>query len=443
MAKVEILQIEKIVHGAKGIGRLSNGKVVLVENAYPGELVKVQIIEEKSDVAFGQLVEVIRQSKERVKPRCKYFGICGGCHMMDVNYKYQLQLKKEMVEDLIKRIAKLDIPVAETVASDLEFEYRNKMEFDFFYAGKTSLGVNKRRSNELVAIDECPISPKIFSKLLKEVPQIVDLHRVSIYDRQTGQGKLKHLVLRHSHSNDETMVIFVTKTQGFAELKELKNSLLKKVPQITSIIHVMNSSDSVVLRGPYKTAYGEGVLTVEFDYEKLQIPPTAFFQNNYFVAKKMVDYVSKILELKGNELILDLYAGVGTFSIRLAMLSRYVVAVENSRIAVKAGRANANINRLKNIRFEEADVLEFLKNFEKKPDVIVLDPPRTGADKKVVGEILRLEPEKVVYISCEPSTFARDLSFFIEKYNVLSIQPFDMFPQTYHVECVAFMKRKQ
>ncbi len=438
----ETVLIEKIVYGGYGLGKLPNGKTILVEGAYPGEVVKFEVTQEKNDLAFGTAVNVVEPSKERIKPRCRFFGICGGCHIMDVNYSYQLKLKKSIVEDALKRIAKLNTPVNDTIESDLEFGYRGKMEFTFSYDGKTILGINMRRSNSVVSIDECPISPRIFSSLLKHVPGVVETHRVPIYNRFAQTGKLKHLVLRYSHSNDETMVIFVTKTQEFRELRDIKTALLRKIPQITSIIHVMNSSDKIVLRGPYKTAYGEGVLTVEFDYEKFQIPPTVFFQNNYFVAKKMVDYVTRNLELRGNELVLDLYAGVGTFSLRLAMLSRYVIAVESSHVAAKAARANTNINGIKNIKIEEADVLQFLKSYDGKPDVVILDPPRSGAGKQVVKEISRLGPEKIAYVSCEPSTMARDLSMLNEEYEILFVQPFDMFPQTYHIECVALMRKK-
>jgi len=246
-----------------------------------------------------------------------------------------------------------------------------------------------------------------------------------------------------SNINNQTMAIFVTKTESFDEAKFIRAELLRRVPLVNSIIHVMNSSDSVVLRGPYKTLYGSGVLEVEMDYEKFQIPPTAFFQNNYHIAAKMLEYVTKQLDLKGNEKVLDLYAGVGTFTMRLAMLSKYVIAVESSHIAVKAGRANANINNLRNVKYEETDVEEFIRSYNDKANVIVLDPPRGGAGKSVCEHIIRVKPEKIAYVSCDPSTLARDLAVLKEHYNILAVQPFDMFPQTYHVETVVLMERKE
>ncbi|ODN31169.1 23S rRNA (uracil(1939)-C(5))-methyltransferase RlmD [Fervidobacterium thailandense] len=438
----QIVYVERYVHGGYGIGKLPGGKLVLVEGGYPSELVKVSITEERNDMAFGKVVEILEPAKFRRTPRCKYFGTCGGCQLMDVEYETQLVLKREIVQDQLRRIAKLETEVNETIPSDLEFGYRNKMEFSFgFRDGRVLLGLKRRNSIEIVDVDECPISPTSFNKALAVVPEIVETTKVKIYNPVRRTGTLKHLVMRYSHSHNQTMAIFVTKTETFREARDIRALLLRKVPQINSIIHVMNSSDTVVLRGPYKTLYGSGVLEVEMDYEKFQIPPTAFFQNNHHVTNKMIEHVVKSLELEGKETILDLYAGVGTFTMRLAMLSKFVTAVENAHIAVKAGRANANINNLRNVKFEEADVEEFLKSYDGSTDVVVLDPPRTGAGKAVCKRILELKPKKIAYISCDPATLARDLAILKEHYKIKSVQPFDMFPQTYHVETVVVLER--
>ena len=432
--------VERIAYGGYGIGKLPGGKLIFVEGAYPSELVNVQITEEKKDIAFGKVLQLLEKAKYRRAPKCKYFGVCGGCHIMDVEYQKQLEFKRDIVKDQLRRIGKIDIEVNPIVPSDTEYEYRNKMEFTFGYdRGELKLGLNKRGTNEIVKIDQCPISPTSFNRVLKEMPDIIKMSKVKIYNPNSKAGMMKHLVLRYSNSNNQTMVIFVTKTEKFQEAGYIRSELLKRVPQVNSIIHVMNSSDEIVLRGPYETLYGSGVLEIEMDYEKFQIPPTAFFQNNFNVAAKMVEYVTKGLELNGSEIVLDLYAGVGTFTMRLAMLTKYVTAVESSHISVKAGRANANINNLRNVRYEEAEVEEFLSAFQGRADIVVVDPPRAGLDKKVCNEILKLAPQKIAYVSCDPATLARDLAILKEKYEILSVQPFDMFPQTYHVETVVLM----
>lgn len=439
---IHTVYIERMAYGGYGLGKLPGGKFIFIEGAYPGELVEVVVTDEKSDVAFGKVFKIVEKANYRRKSQCKYFGKCGGCQLMDITYEKQLEFKTQIVKDQFKRIGKIEVDVNPTIPSDLEYSYRNKMEFAFsFKDGKVHLGLKARNSNEVIDIDECPISPNSFNKILKVIPEIVEMSKVRIYNPKKRSGTLKHLVLRYSHSNNQTMAIFVTKTEAFSENKMIKSQILKSVPQINSIIHVMNSSDEIVLRGPYKTLYGSGVLEVEMDYEKFQIPPTAFFQNNYHIAAKMVEYVTKSLDLKGTENVLDLYAGVGTFTMRLAMLSKHVIAVESSHIAVKAGKANANINNLRNIKYEEVDTLEFLKKFESKVDVVVLDPPRGGAGKDVCQEIKRIAPKKIAYISCDPSTLARDIAVLKENYKIMSVQPFDMFPQTYHVETVVIMEQ--
>lgn len=435
--------VEKFVHGGFGLGKLPGGKLVLVEGAYPTELVKVEVTAERSDVAFARTVDVLQPAAFRRKAPCRHFGECGGCQIMDISYEEQLRLKREIVADQLRRLGRTETEVRHTIESDLELGYRSKMEFSFsFLNGDVVLGLKKRGSNEIVGLKECPVSPTSFSRVLEVLPDIVKATKVRIYNPVRRTGTLKHLVMRYSHSNNQTMSILVTKTETFREARDIKNELLRKVPQVNSVIHVMNSSDEVVLRGPYRTLHGSGVLEFEMDYEKFQVPPTAFFQSNFHVAARMVDFIARNLGLDGHETVLDLYAGVGTFTMRLAMLSKKVVAVESSRIAVKAGRANANINNLRNVVFYEANVLDFLRSYEGRVDVILLDPPRSGAGREVCDEILKMSPSKIVYVSCDPATLARDLGFLGQRYQVQFVQPFDMFPHSYHVESVAFLVRR-
>ncbi|MBO8160261.1 MAG: 23S rRNA (uracil(1939)-C(5))-methyltransferase RlmD [Thermosipho sp. (in: Bacteria)] len=443
----ETVYIEKLAYGGSGIGKLPGGKIVFVEGAYPGELIEVDVISEKKDFAIGTVKSFIERIPERRRPVCPYFRECGGCDFLDINYKKQLELKEEIVKDQLKRIAGISSEFLDKIqSSNLEYEYRLKMEFSFGFNGKTILGLKKKNSNKVVEVKKCHISPKQFDKVLNLVPEIVDLYKVPVYKKvKKGQrGILKHLVLRYSPTENSLMTIFITKTEKFEAAKNITNYLLKKIPYISSVVHVMNSSDKVILRGPYKILKGDGILTYDFDWEKFQVPPTAFFQNNYFVTGKMIEFLTKKLELKGNEKVLDLYSGLGTFSIRLAALVKHVTAVESSHVAVKAGRANANINNLRNIKFVESAVEEFLDYNEEKYDVVVLDPPRSGAGVEVVKKIIEIAPEKIGYISCNPSTLARDLSLFLQsgKYDIQIIRPFDMFPQTYHIETITILKKR-
>ncbi len=436
------LTVEKIVNGGYGLSKMENGKVVLVEGAYPGEEVIVEITKEKKDVAFARTKAVLKRSPFRVIPRCPGFGKCGGCQWMDLKYSAQLELKREMVKDQL-RWGGFD--VEETVPSDLEFGYRTKMEFSVSKVGSNiALGLKMRYSHNVVPVSRCLISPDDFNDILEYMPKLLDAFQVIPYDIRRKTGILKHVVLKHAFTTDQTMVIFVTKTESFPKSRKIAKSLKNRFPWIHSIVHVMNSKDSVVLRGPYRTLIGEGIIVEELGWETYQIPPTAFFQSNTNVAEKLSNFVVESLDLTGRENVLDLYSGVGLFSLKVSSRARRVIGVESSRVSVKASRANANVNRRYNVEFVEADVEEFLRLYNKRVDAVILDPPRYGAGKEVVKELLRLSPEKIVYVSCEPSTLSRDLRSLVEKgYEVEKIVPFDMFPQTFHVETVAVLRKSR
>ena len=428
---LEQVRIQKMINGGYGLAHLSNGKVVLVEGAYPGEEVLIKTYREKRDFSFGKVVSLLKESEDRTKPPCRYFGRCGGCHWMDVKYETQLRYKKEVLIDLFER-SNLKVEVEDVEPSDLVFHYRTKMEFHF--QGR-KLGLKKRNSDFVIDIKDCEVAPEGTGEILNTVKEAVQVLNIPVYNWETRKGVLKHLVIRYAFSTDQFMVIFVTKTESFPWGRDLVRAVLKRFPKIHSIIHVMNSKDSVVLRGPYRTLYGEGVIVEEFDWERFQIPPTAFFQSNYSITSKLIDHVYRELALQGNEVVLDLYAGIGTFSVRTSFSAARVISVESSRVAVKAGKANANINSRRNIEYVEQDVLDFLKNYSGRADRIILDPPRSGAGPEVVKEIVRLSPERIVYVSCEPSTLVRDLKVLVENgYSIVGVKPFDMFPQTYHVE---------
>ncbi|MCD6552037.1 23S rRNA (uracil(1939)-C(5))-methyltransferase RlmD, partial [Thermotoga sp.] len=430
---LEHVRIDKMVNGGYGLARLQSGKIVLVEGAYPGEEVLIKTFREKKDFAFGKVVSLIKESEDRIKPPCKYFGRCGGCHWMDIRYEKQLLYKKAIIEDLFERVG-LSVEVEDVEPSDLVFHCRTKMEF---HLQGRRLGLKQRGSDLVIDVRSCEVAPEGTNEILEIIREAIQVLNIPVYNRLTKRGVLKHVVVRYAFSTDQLMVIFVTKTESFPWGKSLVQAILKGLPKVHSIIHVMNSKDSVVLRGPYRTLYGEGVIVEEFDWEKFQIPPTAFFQSNYSVTSKLIDHVYRELDLRGNEVVLDLYAGIGTFSVRTSYSSAKVVAVESNRIAVKAGKANSNVNGRKNIEYVESDVREFLKSYQGRANRVILDPPRSGAGLDVMKEISKLSPERVVYVSCEPSTLVRDVQFLQkEGYSIERVKPFDMFPQTYHVETV-------
>ncbi len=437
-----LLKVEKAVNGGYGLSRTEDGKVVLIEGAYPGEEVLVRVKREKKDLIFATALRVLKPSPFRREPKCKYFGKCGGCQFMNLNYEEQLKVKESIVREAFRRSFGRDLDIREIVPSDGEYGYRTKIELTAISGRRIKLGMRMKNSHELVPIERCEVAPKRANEVIQTLPDILTALKVPAYNFSRREGVLKHVIIRYAFSTDQTMVIFVTKTESFKWGKLVSKILLRNLPWIHSVIQVMNFRDDVVLRGPYKTLHGEGVITETFDWEEFQIPPTAFFQSNYNVARKLMNAVFDSLNLKGNEVVLDLYSGVGLLSLRISSVAKRVIGVEKSRVAVKAAKANANINGRRNVRFLEGDVLKVLKGYDDKVDVVVLDPPRSGAGKKVMKEIVRLGPRKIVYVSCEPSTLVRDLKVLEStEYSIEFVKPFDMFPQTFHVENMAVLKK--
>ena len=438
-----LVKIEKIVNGGYGLATLEDGKKVFVEGAYPGEVVKVEITKEKKDFSFAKPMYFVEKAPFRRMPACSHFNQCGGCYFMDVSYDKQLEFKREIVKDLFERYIGFS-DVENTVASPVEYNYRTKVEFTTaFVKGEPIVGFKMRKSHFVVPIRKCLIAPERANLILEKLPKILSAIDVPIYNFRRRKGILKHVVIRHAFSMDQTMVIFVTKTEGFPQAKVLKRLLLREFPWIYSVIHVMNSKDSVVLRGPYRTLHGEGIIVEKFDWEEYQIPPTAFFQSNYYIAKKLANFVFEESELSGSEKVLDLYSGVGLFSLRLSSAAKRVVGVESSRVSYKAAVSNSHINERRNTQFVNADVLEFLKGSEDNFDIVIVDPPRSGMGKEVVSELLKISPRKVIYISCEPSTLVRDVKILTDAgYRLERVVPFDMFPQTFHVETVAVISKE-
>ncbi|KLO21897.1 23S rRNA (uracil(1939)-C(5))-methyltransferase RlmD [Marinitoga sp. 1155] len=433
--------IEKIVNGGYGFARYDN-KIYMVEHAYPGEFVKIKVKNRKKDVYFAEVVEYIEKSPYRNRQICPHYQECGGCQLLDLDYNEQLKIKTKIVKEQIRRIGKLDDTlVLNAIGSDEINHYRSKMEFAFSYKnGDIKIGLKKRNSNDIIDIKNCLIAPKEFNNIISETKKIFNALNLKIYNPKFRKGEFKHLVLRKSFSKNEIMSIFITKTEYINNYKNFKRLIKEKI-KANSIIHVMNGSDSIVLRGPYKTLKGEGIIKEEFNGFEYQIPPTAFFQNNYNITKKILnEFVEIIKREKISGVLLDLYSGVGLFSIYLAPLFKHVTGVENNGISVKAAHSNSNINNIRNTTFIKADVLEFIKNYDKKIDLLIVDPPRSGLDKEILTKILQLKPKNIFYLSCDPTTLSRDLFRLKESYKIEFIKPFDMFPNTFHIENFAFLK---
>lgn len=436
--------IEKLVYGGYALAKYA-GKIYMVKNAYPGEFVKIVPKQVNKNLIFADLKEVIQPSPKRVNNQCSYFPNCGGCQWLDYDYNAQIEAKTEIIKEQLRRIGKIDNSlVRNTIGSDIKYGYRNRMEFAFQNNNFLKLGLKKADSNEVLDIKKCPISPNPFDNIKNRFKDLVEKLELQIYNPKSKKGILKYLVLRRSFSKNQNMIILVTHTEYLPYENEIKQ-FFKKNFHPYSLIHLMNSSDKIVLRGPYRTLLGEGVLLEEFDNFTFQIPPTSFFQNNYNVTDKLLKSIVSYLKDKVNNqaTLLDLYSGVGLFSIYLSPLFKHIEAVENSKISVKAAISNSHINSINNIRFILANSKKYLQNnASKRFDFAIVDPPRKGLENKEIELLSSAIKKSLIYVSCDPSTLARDLKSFVEKgFNIKIVQPFDMFPHSYHIESVAILEK--
>ena len=431
MADMKVV-VEKLVAGGYSLAHLPNNKVVLLDGGYPDEFVEIQIDREKKDLAFGRVTKVLTPSQKRRKPHCKHFGECGGCRWQDIEYLYQLDMKREILREQFFRIARMDVEVEKVEASPNEFEYRNIAEFTF---QMRKLGFKRWHSSSVVDIKRCWICPKTFSDIARRMKEIVEILNLPIYNWKSGAGVLKHLVIRQN-SRGDLMIIVVTKTEHLPNSREITRLMTRYFPA-ASIVHLMNAKDSIVLRGPYRILKGEGVITEETDWYTFQIPPTAFFQVNLPVALKMAEYVYEEIHPDKNAVLIDMYTGVGFLAINSSHGFKKVLGVDSNRVAIKAAISNANINRIRNVEFVNQDVEDFVTNMP-ECDRVILDPPRQGISERVLKKIVDRKPKRVLYVACDTASLARDVRKFVDAgYKLEKLAIFDMFPQTHHIEAVA------
>ncbi|AKI97140.1 23S rRNA (uracil(1939)-C(5))-methyltransferase RlmD [Kosmotoga pacifica] len=433
------LLVEKLVAGGVSLARNDDGKVIFLTGGYPGELIRARRLNTKRDFELWEPVEILKESPFRRRKLCGSFPSCGGCDWQDLEYQEQLKWKKIIVEEQFRRIAKIEVVIPDVVPSR-EKHYRNKMEYVAFHSsGELNLGLKRKASDRPVQLDGCVLGNVPFEDLRKRFQRLLNEHSVKPYNTKTKTGNLKHVILRKS-SRDEIMAILITKKSEFLELRPIEKRIKSEIPQVNSLIHVHNSRDDVNLRGPYRVLYGEPVLTEEIDGILYQIPPTSFFQVNTWIARKILHYVSGVLSERKHSNLLDLFSGVGLFSLYLAESFESVLAVENSAVSVKAFESNARINQLENVRVLKENVASFLKKAHGKYDVVFIDPPRSGVGKPITM-ITRLKPSILVYISCNPTTLARDISYLMRSgFRIEDIRAFDMFPQTHHLETIVILK---
>ena len=439
-----IVNIEKLSNLGTGIARI-DGQVVFVENACPEDKVKIKITKVNKNFANAKVIEIITPSPHRVTPFCPMNNICGSCQMQFIDYDYQLALKKQMVEDAMRTIGNIDTPVNNPIPSPQIKAFRHKIQCPVSQtkvSKKILAGYYKPQSHEIVNIKYCPIQPEICDKVIDFIRNKAPEFNISGYNEPKHTGDLRHIVIRHSADNGELLVTLVINNNKISEkLSNFAKTIFETFEKVTGVCINFNSKKTNVILGE-KTIC---VCGRDFIYEKIldktfKIGASTFFQINPKSAENIFKYVKDKISEHKNAAVLDAYAGIATFGIVVSNCAKKVTSVEANKESIEKAKEVLELNNITNVELHCADTTKYLKSIKKKFDITILDPPRKGCTKESLDETLKHTKEKIIYVSCNPATLARDLKYLIEKgCTVESIQPFDMFCHTFHIENVAIV----
>jgi 23S rRNA (uracil1939-C5)-methyltransferase len=459
-AKVlEKVVITGIADKGKAVGRDAEGMIVFVESAAPGDVVDVKIHKEKSGYSEGVTIKIHEYSPERTTPFCQHYYLCGGCRWQHITYEAQLRHKQLQVESTFKHLAKVEVGEWLPILGCNEHTfYRNKLEYTF--SNKRWLThdeVNTQISNlenvlgfhrpgafdKILNVDKCWLQADPSNDIRNGVKRIAIEQKLSFYDMKTHAGFMRHLFIRLT-TLGEIMVIVSVKRDDKERITRLLDAIIAEFPQITSLMYCVNGKmNDFILDLPIITYTGKDFIEEMLGDVRFRIGPKSFFQTNTKQAERLFDTVAEFCDFKGGENVYDLYTGIGSIGLYLAKKVGHVVGIEEIGPAIEDAKENAERNGLTNTTFYAGDVKDILTTefAEKhgKPDVLITDPPRVGMHEKVVRMLLELEAPKIVYVSCNPATQARDLMILHEKYDVVKVRPVDMFPHTHHVENVALL----
>lgn len=458
------LRIEDAAFEGKGIGKIDQ-IAIFVANTAPGDLVRARIIRKRKKFREAALLEVLESGPSRIEPRCRHARECGGCNWQHVAYEEQLSFKRRHVRDHMHRIGGLThLDPHPTIPSDRPYHYRNKMEYTFgdrrwlnqqeiqkkdqveqkhFALGMHAPG----RFDRILDLQECHLQDPISFEILDFMRGYALENGIKPYNTHRHTGYLRNLVIRTAAKTDDVMVNLVTRYEHTDTMEAINEALLERFPRITTLINNVNDTRSPTAIGRFeKTWHGEGYITEYIGPWSFRIDANSFFQTNTFMVDTLYDKVAEFAGLTGEELVYDLYCGVGSLSLYLSSQAKKVVGIELIKSAVKKARMNAEHNGVNHVRFVKGDTRDTfsqeLIDRHGRPDVLITDPPRAGMHQDVVEQIVDTAPRRVVYVSCNSATMARDLAILSRSYNIEEVQPVDMFPQTYHIETVARLTRK-
>ena len=433
----------------EGIAKIDNF-AIFIPGALKGEKVKILIVKVLTSHAFGKVIEIIEKSKNRQEVDCTTYKRCGGCNLRHIKYEETLKIKQNTVQSLVNKTLKEKIEVEKTVGMNNPFHYRNKAQYPVGLnkQGEPIIGVFANRTHEVIPIEKCLIQNEVYQEIAKYIIEYIKKEKISIYDEKTGKGLIRHIVVKVGMKTGQIMCILVINGDSIPNEQNLVKELLSNFPNIKTIIKNVNKKNTNVILGQENiNLYGNGYIEDILGDYIFQISPLSFYQVNPIQAEKLYNLGVEMANITKADTVFDLYCGIGTISLFMAQYAKKVYGIEIVKEAIDMAKENAINNKIDNTEFFAGDVEVVLDELINKKgvtaDIVMFDPPRKGLDKNTISNILKIEPKKLVYISCNPATLIRDLASFEDKYDIKKIVPVDMFPFTSHVEVCALLELKK
>lgn len=433
----------------EGIAKIDNF-TIFIPGAIKGEKVKILIVKVLTSYAYGKIIEIIEKSNKRVELDCSTYKRCGGCSLRHIDYEETLNIKRNIVQNLVGKTLKNKLEVDKVLGMGNPYHYRNKSQYPVGIGkdGKPLIGVFANRTHEIIPMEKCLIQDERVEEVAKFIFDFAIKNDISIYNEETQKGSLRHIVIKIGKQTEEIMAILVINGEAFKNEEKLVAELINKFPNIKTIVKNVNTKNTNVILGNKNiNLYGDGYITDILGDYTFKISPLSFYQVNPVQAEALYNIGVEEAGITKEDVVFDLYCGVGTISIFMSKYAKKVYGIEIVEEAIEMAKENAQMNNIQNTEFIAGDVQVVLDDLINKknivPDIIMIDPPRKGLDKTSIENILKIKPKKLVYISCNPATLVRDLASLEEEYDIKKIKPVDMFPFTSHVECVAVLQLKQ
>ena len=448
MEKELVVEIIELSNLGAGIAK-QDGMVIFVENTCPEDVVKIEIIKHTKNYAIGKLLEVITPSKHRVAPMCPMQKVCGACQIQFIDYNYQLELKKKIVEDYAgvnRENPKINVTVGNTIPSPQIKEFRHKIQYPISETKNSKrliAGYYKPKSHEIVNIKYCPIQPKICDEIIEYIREIASMYNISGYNEKKHSGLLRHVVIRvSSYTGQILLTLVINDTKISKNIKQFANDIFNHFDVVVGVcVNFNNKKTNLILTNKTELIFGQDYIEEKLCDITFQIGSNTFFQVNPKSAENIFKYVKNYIKDNFDKpTIFDAYAGIATFGIVMSDIAQKVVSVEENEQSIKIAKDVLKINKINNVELHAMDTAKYLENTPEKFDITILDPPRKGCSIESLDRTLQVTKSKIIYVSCNPQTLIRDLEYLISKGAKVSfIQPFDMFCHSYHVECVTIV----